>query len=55
MPPHKKTATAPTKTLEAQLWDAADKMRGAAPPTHYQHVCLGMDVTPSAILEAFHK
>jgi type I restriction enzyme M protein len=44
MPPRKKTtsAAAPAKTLEVQLWDAADKMRGAVPPTDYQHVCLGM-------------
>jgi type I restriction-modification system DNA methylase subunit len=28
--------------LEAQLWDAADKMRGAVPPTDFQQVCLGM-------------
>ena len=35
-------AAAPAKTLEAQLWDAADKMRGAVPPTDYMHVCLGL-------------
>jgi len=44
MPARKKAAakkTAP-KSLEVQLWDAANKMRGAVPPTDYQHVCLGM-------------
>jgi hypothetical protein len=41
--PRKKTAaTAPTETLEVQLWDAANKIRGAVPPTDYMHVCLGM-------------
>ena len=33
---------APGKSLEVQLWDAADKMRGAVPPTDYMHVCLGL-------------
>ena len=33
---------APARTLEAQLWEAADKMRGAVPPTDYMHVCLGL-------------
>jgi type I restriction-modification system DNA methylase subunit len=43
MPAKRKAATAaPAKSLEAQLWDAADKMRGAVPPTDYMHVCLGM-------------
>jgi type I restriction enzyme M protein len=43
MPAKKKaTAPAPAKTLEVQLWDAADKMRGAVPPTDYMHVCLGL-------------
>lgn len=31
-----------SRTLEAQLWDAANKMRGSVPPTDYMHVCLGM-------------
>ena len=35
-------AAAAGKTLEAQLWDAANKMRGAVPPTDYMHVCLGL-------------
>jgi type I restriction enzyme M protein len=39
----KKSVTqAPGKSLEAQLWDAANKMRGAVPPTDYMHVCLGL-------------
>ena len=44
MPAKKKAkeTAAQVKTLEAQLWDAADKMRGAVPPTDYMHVCLGM-------------
>lgn len=43
MPAKKKSvSSAPVKTLEAQLWDAANKMRGAVPPTDYMHVCLGL-------------
>ena len=45
MPPRKKAESAEKnapKTLEAQLWAAADKMRGAVPPTDYMHVCLGL-------------
>lgn len=43
MPAKKKVASpAPAKTLEVQLWDAANKMRGAVPPTDYMHVCLGL-------------
>lgn len=42
--PAKRKAAAPAlaKTLEVQLWEAADKMRGAVPPTDYMHVCLGL-------------
>ena len=40
--PRKAAASAPTKTLEAQLWAAADQMRGAVPPTDYMHVSLGL-------------
>ena len=44
MAPRKTPSKAPAapKTLEVQLWDAANKMRGAIPPTDYMHVCLGM-------------
>ncbi len=43
MPSLNKTSpAAPAKTLEVKLWDAANKMRGAVPPTEYMHVCLGM-------------
>ena len=43
MPAKRKAAVpAPAKTLEVQLWEAADKMRGAVPPTDYMHVCLGL-------------
>ena len=45
MPARKKATdkpAAPAKTLEVQLWDAANKMRGAVPPTDYMHVCLGL-------------
>lgn len=31
--PRKAEAPAPIKTLEAQLWAAADQMRGAVPPS----------------------
>ena len=56
MPPRKKAAAkkAAPKTLEAQLWDAANKMRGAVPPTDYQHVCLGM-VFLHYLLAAFDR
>ena len=37
----KKVEAAP-KTLEAQLWEAADQMRGSVPPTEYMHVSLGL-------------
>ena len=40
--PRKAEAPAPTKTLEAQLWVAADQMLGAVPPTDYMHVSLGL-------------
>ena len=40
--PRKAAAPAPTRTLEAQLWAAADQMRGAVPPTDYMHVSLGL-------------
>jgi type I restriction enzyme M protein len=30
------------KSLETQLWDAADKMRGSVPPSDYMHVSLGL-------------
>jgi hypothetical protein len=45
MPARRKTAApapAAPKALEAQLWSAADKMRGAVPPADYMHVCLGL-------------
>ena len=32
----------PAKSLEVQLWDAANKMRGSVPPADYMHVCLGL-------------
>jgi type I restriction enzyme M protein len=42
--PAKKSETAApaARSLETQLWDAANKMRGAVPPTDYMHVCLGL-------------
>ena len=37
-----KKVEAVPKTLEAQLWEAADQMRGSVPPTDYMHVSLGL-------------
>ena len=33
---------APTRPLEAILWDAADKMRGNLEASEYKHVVLGL-------------
>ena len=50
MPAKRKVAApTPAKTLEVQLWEAADKMRGAVPPTDYMHVCLGLVFLRSAL------
>jgi type I restriction enzyme M protein len=38
----KNGSAAAARSLEAQLWDAANRMRGAVPPTDYMHVCLGL-------------
>jgi len=38
----KAAEVASAKSLEAQLWEAADKMRGAVPPSDYMHVSLGL-------------
>ena len=32
----------PAKSLEAQLWEAANGMRGSVPPSDYMHVALGL-------------
>lgn len=45
MPPRSqnKTAKEPApRSLEAQLWDAANSMRGSVPPSDYMHVALGL-------------
>jgi len=34
--------SAPTKTLEARLWEAADALRGNQEPSEYKHVVLGL-------------
>lgn len=34
--------SAPTKTLEQRLWDAADALRGNQEPSEYKHVVLGL-------------
>ena len=36
----RKTAAKPTKTLEQQLWDTADALRGNQEPSEYKHVVL---------------
>jgi type I restriction enzyme M protein len=38
----KKTATATTKSMEEQLWDAANKLRGTVESSEYKHVVLGL-------------
>jgi len=38
----RKTAVKPTKTLEQQLWDTADALRGNQEPSEYKHVVLGL-------------
>jgi type I restriction enzyme M protein len=38
----KAAEVASAKSLAAQLWEAADKMRGAVPPSDYMHVSLGL-------------
>ena len=35
-------AARPVKSLEVQLWDAADKLRGNQEPAQYKHVVLGL-------------
>jgi type I restriction enzyme M protein len=45
MPPRSKdkpAKEAPARSLEAQLWDAANGMRGAVSPSDYMHVALGL-------------
>jgi type I restriction enzyme M protein len=41
MPKTKKT-TKPTKSMEEQLWDAANKLRGTVESSEYKHVVLGL-------------
>ncbi len=36
------TKTTPTRTLEATLWEAADKLRGNLEAAEYKHVVLGL-------------
>ncbi len=38
----RKTAAKPAKTLEQQLWDTADALRGNQEPSEYKHVVLGL-------------
>jgi type I restriction enzyme M protein len=45
MPPRSKNKAAKepvARSLEAQLWDAANGMRGSVPPSDYMHVALGL-------------
>jgi type I restriction enzyme M protein len=46
----------PVRSLEAQLWDAANRMRGNVPPADYMHVALGLVFLRyvSATFEARH-
>ncbi len=38
----RKAAAKPAKSLEATLWDAADKLRGNLEAAEYKHVVLGL-------------
>ena len=38
----RKTTVKPTKTLEQQLWNTADALRGNQEPSEYKHVVLGL-------------
>lgn len=38
----RRAAAKPAKSLEVQLWDAADKLRGNQEPAQYKHVVLGL-------------
>ena len=38
----KKKPTKPTKSMEEQLWDAANKLRGTVESSEYKHVVLGL-------------
>lgn len=49
-----KTKSAPTKTLEQTLWEAADKMRGNLEAGEYKHVVLGL-VFLKYISDAFEE
>lgn len=43
MPRKAKASKEPVvRSLEAQLWDAANGMRGSVPPSDYMHVALGL-------------
>jgi type I restriction enzyme M protein len=39
---HRKESNGPALGFEAQLWAAADKMRGHMDASEYKHVCLGL-------------
>ncbi len=54
MPKAASGATAPTRPLEAILWDAADKMRGNLEASEYKHVALGL-VFLKYISDAFEQ
>jgi type I restriction enzyme M protein len=41
MPPHKRKET-PAMSVEATLWEAADKLRGNLEAAEYKHVVLGL-------------
>jgi len=38
----RETSSQPTKSLEATLWEAADKLRGNLEVAEYKHVVLGL-------------
>ena len=40
---NQKTANGSNLDFEAQLWAAADKMRGHMDASEYKHVCLGLN------------
>ncbi len=50
----RRLAAAPQRSLEATLWDAADKMRGNLEASEYKHVALGL-VFLKYISDAFEQ
>jgi type I restriction enzyme M protein len=54
VPKARRAATKPAKSLEATLWEAADKLRGNLEASEYKHVVLGL-VFLKYVSDAFTK